>query len=138
MGRQLVELGYRGMGDTIRREDFDSRKRMLLERTNQKTAAPKQLASLESDLTDYPFLQALATREELVRTGKLTTIVFIRDFNSKGQEISGYIDLAHACAPKILFLYSRGEKDYFQSPLTSATIIGRHNCRSQRQRRITK
>jgi hypothetical protein len=37
----------------------------------------------------------LAQREELVRTGKLTTILFIRDFNSKGQEISGYIDLAH-------------------------------------------
>ena len=95
MGRQLVELGYRGMGDTIRREDFDSRKRLLIERTNQKSSAPKQLASLDHDLTGFPFLQALASREELVRTGKLTTIVFIRDFNSKGQEISGYIDLAH-------------------------------------------
>jgi hypothetical protein len=95
MGRQLVELGYRGMGDTIRREDFDSRKRLLIERTNQKSSAPKQLASLDRDLSGFPFLQALASREELVRTGKLTTIVFIRDFNSKGQEISGYIDLAH-------------------------------------------
>ena len=37
----------------------------------------------------------MAQREELVRTGKLTTILFIRDFNSKGQEVSGYIDLAH-------------------------------------------
>jgi hypothetical protein len=37
----------------------------------------------------------LAEREELVRSGKLTTIIFIRDFNNKGQEISGYIDLAH-------------------------------------------
>jgi hypothetical protein len=37
----------------------------------------------------------LAEREELVRSGKLTTIIFIRDFNSKGQEVSGYIDLAH-------------------------------------------
>ena len=40
------------------------------------------------------YLQAIANREELVRTGKLTTIIFIRDYNSKGQEISGYIDLA--------------------------------------------
>lgn len=40
-------------------------------------------------------LQALASREELVRTGKLTTIVFIRDKNGKNQEVSGYIDLAH-------------------------------------------
>lgn len=40
-------------------------------------------------------MQALAEREELVRSGKLTTIIFLRDFNSKGQEVSGYIDLAH-------------------------------------------
>jgi len=39
--------------------------------------------------------KALAEREELVRSGKLTTIIFIRDFNNKGQEVSGYIDLAH-------------------------------------------
>lgn len=42
-------------------------------------------------MSEYPFLQALANREELVRTGKLTTIVFIRDVNAKGQEISGYV-----------------------------------------------
>ena len=95
MARQLVELGYRGLGDTIRREDFEARKRMLMERTNQKLSVPKQLASLDRDLTEYPFLQALANREELVRTGKLTTILFIRDYNGAGQEISGYIDLAH-------------------------------------------
>ena len=41
------------------------------------------------------YMQALAEREELVRSGKLTTIIFIRDYNSKGQEVSGYIDLAH-------------------------------------------
>ena len=28
-------------------------------------------------------MKALADREELIRTGKLTTIIFIRDFNSK-------------------------------------------------------
>mmetsp|Transcript_1172 Transcript_1172/g.1538 ORF Transcript_1172/g.1538 Transcript_1172/m.1538 type:complete len:237 (-) Transcript_1172:101-811(-) len=95
MARQLVELGYRGLGDTLRREDFESRKKILLERTSQKHLIPKQLSSVDKDFSKFPFLQALADREELVRTGKLTTIIFIRDFNSKGQEISGYIDLAH-------------------------------------------
>jgi hypothetical protein len=38
--------------------------------------------------------QALASREELVRTGKMTTIIFIRDRNNNDQEISGYIDYA--------------------------------------------
>lgn len=95
IARQLVELGYRGRGDTIRREDFESRKRLLHERTSQKHALPKQLASVDRDISSSPFLQALASREEQVRTGKLTTIIFIRDFNSKGQEVSGYIDYAH-------------------------------------------
>lgn len=40
-------------------------------------------------------LQALAQREEAVLSGKLTTIIFIRDRNEKGQEISGYIDYGH-------------------------------------------
>mmetsp|Transcript_597 Transcript_597/g.609 ORF Transcript_597/g.609 Transcript_597/m.609 type:complete len:246 (-) Transcript_597:169-906(-) len=95
IARQLVELGYRGHGDTIRREDFESRKRLLHERTSQKHSLPKQLASVDRDLSNFIFLQALASREELVRTGKLTTIIFIRDFNNKRQEVSGYIDYAH-------------------------------------------
>ena len=95
LARQLVELGYRGLGDTLRREDFEMRKRLLLERTNQKHIPPRQLASLDKDFNGFPFLQALANREELVRTGKLTTIIFIRHTNAKGHEISGYIDYAH-------------------------------------------
>jgi hypothetical protein len=50
MARQLVELGYRGLGDTIRREDFEARKRLLHEKTNQKHAQPKQLASSDKEL----------------------------------------------------------------------------------------
>lgn len=30
----------------------------------------------------------------MVRTGKMTTIIFIRDKNNNGQEVSGYIDYA--------------------------------------------
>ena len=93
VARQLVELGYRGSGDVITREDFEKRKRMLSEKSNQKPTM-KQLASVDRDLSEFPFLQAIANREQLVRTGKLTTIIFLRDYNSKGQEISGYIDLA--------------------------------------------
>eukprot|EP01035_Chromulina_nebulosa_P019803 gene19803-25745_t len=95
MARQLVELGYRGLGDTIKREDFEARKRLLLERSTQKHNIVRQLASVDKNLADFPFLKALASREDLIRTSKLTTIVFIRDYNSKGHEISGYIDIAH-------------------------------------------
>ena len=95
LARQLVELGYRGSGDTLKREEFEARKKARRERGTQKANAPKQLASAGKDLAQFPFLQALANREELVRNGKLTSIIFLRDKNSKGQEVSGYIDLAH-------------------------------------------
>ncbi len=57
MARQLVELGYRGLGDTIRREDFDARKKLLLERSTQKHIVPRKLASLDKDLSGSAFLQ---------------------------------------------------------------------------------
>ena len=56
---------------------------------------PKKFASADKDLTGFPLLHALQQREELVRNGKLTTIIYIRHKNSKGQEVSGYIDYAH-------------------------------------------
>ena len=30
-----------------------------------------------------------------MRNGKLTCVIFVRDVNSKGHEVSGYIDYAH-------------------------------------------
>lgn len=92
--RQLIELGYRGTGDTLRREEWESRKKADKEKHLHRDVAPKPLASMgkEREMEGKPFLQALAAREELVRNGKLTVIIFIRDHNSKGQEVSGYID----------------------------------------------
>ena len=60
----------------------------MRERSTQKTNVPKQLASANKDLSQRPFLAALASREELVRNGKLTSIIFIRDLNSKNQEVT--------------------------------------------------
>ncbi|RHY28053.1 hypothetical protein DYB32_006299 [Aphanomyces invadans] len=124
LARQLVELGYRGTGETLRREDFDARKKMERERNAQKTNLPKQLASAGKDFSQFAFLSALASREEMVRNGKLTvrrvssasccdgltaeqSIIFIRDHNSKGQEVSGYIDYA-------LRLKSEAFEPYFE------------------------
>ena len=52
-------------------------------------------------IEDDPFLVALAKREEALRNGRMTTILFIRDDpkengkESKGKnQVSGYIDLA--------------------------------------------
>ncbi|KAK2957095.1 putative flagellar basal body protein [Blattamonas nauphoetae] len=96
LAREMVELGFRGRGNALKREDFEFRKRaaetLKKAKTNQ---APQVLASEGKDLANFPFLQALAAREKLVREGRLAVIVFIRDFNSKGQEVSGYIDYGH-------------------------------------------
>lgn len=96
LARQLVELGYRGSGETLKRDEFEARKKAGEEAKLSKLRnQPKQLASAGKDLSHFPFLHALAEREELVRNGKLTSIIFIREKNAKGQEVSGYIDYAH-------------------------------------------
>ena len=96
LARQLVELGYRGSGEILKRHEFEVRKQAIEEaRLARMRKKPKAMASAGKVFSRAPLLQALAQREEAVRSGKLTTIVFIRDKNEKGQEVSGYIDFAH-------------------------------------------
>ncbi|KXJ20692.1 cilia- and flagella-associated protein 299 [Exaiptasia diaphana] len=94
LARQLVELGYRGSGEVLKREEFEARKEAAEASRLSKRSQQKTLASSGKDIKDT-FLKALAEREEANRSGKMTSIIFIRDKNSKGQEISGYIDYAH-------------------------------------------
>jgi len=89
-----VELGYRGSGEVLKREEFEARKQQAEASRLAQRNKTKQLAHQGKDIKD-PFLKALANREESNRSGKMTTIIFIRDRNARGQEISGYIDYAH-------------------------------------------
>lgn len=43
-------------------------------------------------------MQELQRREEAVRNGKLATILFVRDFNARRQEVSGYVDFGERLA----------------------------------------
>jgi len=116
--RQLVELGYRGSGEALKRDEFESRKREL-EQQNAKTHGhkqPKVLSSAGKTYEEKPFLQALADREEMVRNGKLTSIIFIRDKNRRGQEISGYIDYAHRLKNEDFTLYFTGARRLLPRP----------------------
>ncbi|XP_038196110.1 cilia- and flagella-associated protein 299 isoform X1 [Arvicola amphibius] len=132
LARQLVELGYRGTGEIVKREDFEARKAAidiarLAERTQKKT-----LTSAGKDLQDN-FLKALAMREEDNRNGKvsvnqqrvaaayimskkLITVIFIRDKNSHGQEVSGYIDYAHRLKTEDFELYFTGKRRLLPRP----------------------
>jgi hypothetical protein len=71
--------------------------KQLEEAHSVKREPPKVLLSQELDLSEQPLLQALADREQNNRDGKMTTIIFIRDKNSKGEEISGCVRTPGRC-----------------------------------------
>ncbi|XP_071982692.1 cilia- and flagella-associated protein 299 [Engystomops pustulosus] len=115
LARQLVELGYRGSGEVLKREEFEARKAAaeasrLSQRTQQKI-----LSSAGKELKDN-FLKALALREEANRNGKMTSIIFIRDKNSHGQELSGYIDYSHRLKTEDFDVYFSGKKKLLPRP----------------------
>ncbi|CAH8488749.1 unnamed protein product [Schistosoma haematobium] len=109
IARQLVELGYRGSGETLKREEFNSRKKALAEAMLAKEQQKNALSSFGLKIT-CPFLRALAEREGSNRTGQMSTIIFIRDKNSRGQEISGYIDYAHRLKSEDFTVYFKEKK----------------------------
>eukprot|EP00048_Salpingoeca_helianthica_P016286 m.231480 g.231480 ORF g.231480 m.231480 type:complete len:230 (-) comp18377_c0_seq1:116-805(-) len=95
VARQLVELGYRGNGEAVKREDFRARKLAAEALRNTKASnEPKPLAGSHPNVLQTPLITALAEREADNRNGRLITLIFIRHKNAKGQEISGYIDFA--------------------------------------------
>jgi hypothetical protein len=62
------------------------------------------------------FLEALIQRERPNKTKQMSTIIFIRDKNSKGQEISGYIDFADRLAHEDFTDYFTGRKRLLPRP----------------------
>lgn len=110
LARQLVELGIQGRGEIYSKEEFERHKKENeISKKAKQENVPKKLASAEKDLSNFRFLQELADREEQVRNGRLTTIIFIRDIIHKGnkkREISGYIDYHHR-------LKTENFEDYF-------------------------
>lgn len=99
-------------------DEFENRKReyeSLKYRVGNRI--PKLLCSAGKVYSSkYPFLQALADREEMVRNGKLTSILFIRDKNAKGQEVSGYIDYAHRMKQEDFTPYFNKKKKLIPRP----------------------
>lgn len=108
-----------------REEFEERRQQAEISRQRTMRSPEKRLVSAGKDVSDYPLLQvrclinlwgcltieyldsmhlhafmlngmqALAKREEALRSAKLATIVFIRDRNARDQEVSGYIDMGH-------------------------------------------
>ena len=62
------------------REQFVKRKAAIAEaKKNKEANQPKALSHAGCKIDKSLFLKALAEREELVRNGRMTTIIFIRD-----------------------------------------------------------
>lgn len=120
LARELVELGYRGSGDTLNRRQFEEKKREYQELNNKNTLKRGrqqiELFSFGLDLSANRFLFELSKREELVRNGKVTTIIFIRTVNNRGQEISGYIDYGFRLLTENFRLYFEKKKKLKPKP----------------------
>lgn len=116
LARQLVELGYRGTGEPLKREDFEARKRTAKTLSMNQRLALRTVASQGKDLSGSPFLQALAEREEANLNGRLNTIIFMRTENAKGQEVSGYIDYAHRLKSENMMAYFDRQKPFIPKP----------------------
>ena len=95
LARQLIEVGYHGKGEILTREQFNQRKEAIEFAIKQKDAKQVKALSHAGCKIESNFLKALKQREEHVRNGRMTTIIFIRDQQKGKNEISGYIDLAH-------------------------------------------
>jgi len=95
--RQLIEIGYHGKSEILTREQFRERKQAQAEARKNRTASQvKALSHSSCPIEGKPFLLALAKREEALRNGRMTTILFIRTTigSQNKTEVSGYIDLA--------------------------------------------
>jgi hypothetical protein len=92
--REFVELGYRGVGHAITRKDFEERKHRAELILHSRHQNPISIISNSLTITET-FAKALASREEANRTIRFLTIIFIRDRNNFGHEISSYIDYSN-------------------------------------------
>ncbi|KAL9642851.1 hypothetical protein ABK040_015822 [Willaertia magna] len=100
LARAIIENEFKRY-NILSREQFEEQKKKYMINLTSLSKVPfpndkkDRLCSFGKDLRNYPLLNELAKREAKVRSGKLNTIIFIRDFDKRGNEISGYIDYGH-------------------------------------------
>ncbi|EFC50775.1 hypothetical protein NAEGRDRAFT_34729 [Naegleria gruberi] len=107
LARAIIENEYKRY-NILSRDNFEEQKKKYMLSLTNKTpnmttnlisnsdpGKTDKLCSFGKDLRNYPLLNELAKREAKVRSGRLNTIIFIRDYDKKGNEVSGYIDYGH-------------------------------------------
>ena len=99
------------------REAFYAKKKEIEEeRKNKNSNQPKALSYTGCQgFQESPFLLELSLREESVRNGRMTTIIFIRAHTGK-REVSGYIDLADRLKKEDFKAYFERSKTLLPKP----------------------
>ncbi|XP_061674468.1 cilia- and flagella-associated protein 299 isoform X1 [Syngnathoides biaculeatus] len=111
--RKLVEHGHKGT--VLSLQEFEQRKAASPSASRYHQNQTTMLASSGYDIQDN-FLRALAEREEANRMGKMTSLIFMRDANALGQEVSGYLDYAHRLQTQDFAPYFSGRKKLVPGP----------------------
>ena len=94
LARHLIEEGCHGKGEILSREDFKAKKDAIeLAKRLRNEKQTKLLSHSNTNHKHSQFLTALAAREDEVRSGRMTTIIFLRH-KKNNRELSAYIDLA--------------------------------------------
>ncbi|EER10461.1 conserved hypothetical protein, partial [Perkinsus marinus ATCC 50983] len=94
-------------------EEMCGEPQLCLGMSSTRSAKPRKG---KKDVNYKAWLRHLAAREEMARSGKISCIIFIRDKNSKGQEISGYIDYGHRLRTDDFEAYFSREKRILPRP----------------------
>eukprot|EP01079_Euglenida_sp_SAG-EU17-18_P008431 gene8431-1507_t len=113
--------------DYMDKDEFWAAKKVAEEGPTRRKRSLDTPCSTGKDLSRYPLLQAalaqqqggclaLQQREELVRNGKLSTIVFIRHVDANGMEVSGYIDFGHRLKLEDFADYFDRKKKFLPKP----------------------
>lgn len=92
LARDVKELYEINKGDIRSKADFDRKKEEIEAKGKKDESKEKPLYSQGKTFEKGTFLHELAEREQEVRNGRKSTIIFIRYKEKNGKESSAYID----------------------------------------------
>ena len=92
LARDVKELYAVYEGEIRSKTDFDRKKREIEEMLREEDTKECPLFSINMNYRKGSFLDQLQERENEVRNGRKSTIIFIRYKDKKGKETSAYID----------------------------------------------
>jgi hypothetical protein len=92
LARKVKELYAVNKGEIRSEEDFLRKKKEIDDMNREEDTKERPLFSLNKEYKKGSFLDQLQERENEVRNGRKSTIIFIRYKDKKGKETSAYID----------------------------------------------